>query len=689
LVPAAYTLFIVPALAAAILARFNYLSIAVLAGIGIGMLQSEVGFLKSQHSFLPSSGLPELVPLVLILLVLVVRARPLPTRGALIQQHLGRAPRPRRLGPSALVGMAVGVVALVALHGSWRAAAVTSLVYGIIALSLVVVTGYAGQVSLAQLTLAGVGAFLLAPLTASWGVPFPFAPLLAALGATIIGVIVGLPAVRIRGLPLAVVTLALAVAVQALWFQNTDIVTSGGKNVSGPSFLGVDLRAHIGAAYPRLGFSIMVLIVVAMVAVGVAKLRTSRLGSAMLAVRANERSAAAAGVNVMWTKLVAFALAAFIAGIGGSMLAYLQGNVTFDPFDVILGLGLFATAYLAGITSVSGGVLAGVLAVGGLVFYASDQWLSLGGDWYQVLTGLGLILTVVLNPEGLVGPIHDGLDRRRWRRAQAEPPREAVPVAPVRPSLAALETAPSTPVLSLCDITVHYGGVTAVSGVSLEINEGDIAGLIGPNGAGKTTLVDAISGFAEASGTVTLDGRRLDHLKPHRRVRAGLGRTFQGIEIWGDLSVGENVMVGVAGAARRDGEAGDGDHQQILDRLHLSEVGDRPAGELSQGQRRLVSIARALVARPRVLILDEPAAGLDSTESQWLGERLRDIRALGTTILVIDHDMSLVLNLCDPIHVLNFGALIASGSPTAIRSDRAVAEAYLGTTGADRSTVTA
>ena len=160
--------------------------------------------------------------------------------------------------------------------------------------------------------------------------------------------------------------------------------------------------------------------VLVIVAVSVALLRRSRLGSAMLAVRANERSAAGAGINVVRVKILAFAIAAFIAGLGGAMLGYKQGNLTFDPFDVLIGIGVFATAYLAGITSVSGGILAGMLAAGGIVYYATTQWLDLG-DWYGTITGVGLVLTVVLNPEGIVGPFHVMLEKMRTRPRHRSP----------------------------------------------------------------------------------------------------------------------------------------------------------------------------------------------------------------------------------------------------------------------------
>jgi len=673
--PGAYSLFIVPALAAAIAGRFQGMAIAVGVGLLIGMLQSESAYLQSRYSWLPSSGLPEMIPLALILAILIWRTQPLPGRGELIRHSLGRAPRPRNLAVPTVIATAAAVVALVSLHGTWRSALLTSLIFGVISLSLVVVTGFAGQVSLAQLVLAGVAAFLLSPLTVSWGVPFPIAPIIAALGATLVGVVVGLPATRIRGLPLAVVTLALAVAVEAYWFRNTDFVSSSGKPISGPTLFGMDLRVGHGSAFPRLPFCFVVLATLVLTALVVAKIRTSRIGSAMLAVRANERSAAASGINVVRTKLGAFAIASFIAGLGGTLLAYKQGNVTFDPFDAILGLSVFATAYLAGITSVSGGILAGVLAFSGLVYHFSDMELHLGG-WYTAVTGVLLVFTVIQNPEGIVGPLHTRWEGRRARRA-APPAFDAPePVVKTAQPSAAAEASDAT-VLLLDSLVVRYGGVTAVDDVSFDVKRGQIVGLIGPNGAGKTTLIDAVCGFTRCRGHVSLLGQPLDQMRPFERARAGLARTFQAIELWEDLSVEENITAGMTAAS---GRAGPREVENVLALLGLTRLRERSPAQLSQGQRQLVSIARALVGCPKVLLLDEPAGGLDSTESRWLGERLRDVRDSGVTILIVDHDMHLVLNLCDRIEVLNFGRLIASGPPAAIRSDRLVADAYLGAT---------
>jgi ABC-type branched-subunit amino acid transport system ATPase component/ABC-type branched-subunit amino acid transport system permease subunit len=684
LIPISYTLFIVPALAAALVGNFTALGPAIAAALVIGMVQSEIQFLQGVFPALPQFGLVQLVPLLLILVFLVFRGRPLPSRGAIIQQTLGRAPRPRGLLVPLLASAAVGVVALGVTGAGIRAAVITSMIMAIIAISTVVVTGYTGQVSLAQLTLAGVGAFTLNRFAEVLGIPFPIAPILAALAATVIGVIVGLPALRIRGLPVAVVTLALAVALEAFWFRNNDL-NGGiqGAPIGPPTIFSLDLGVGSGDAYPRLAFGIFCLIVLLAVGVGVAVLRRSRLGAAMLAVRANERSAAAAGIDVPRTKIVAFAIGAFIAGLGGALLGYAQTLASPDTFTAIGGLGLFATVYIAGATSLAGGVAAGIIAPGGILFILLDQAFELG-VWYEVIAGIGLVLTVIKNPEGIVGPMHELVDRLRARRTPA-PSGEPSADAEAEPAERAPAPPPGDIVLKVDEIGVRYGGVVAVDKVSFDVRAGEIVGLIGPNGAGKTTLIDAISGFAPSTGRVELLGSDIAKDKPHTRIRAGLGRTFQGIELYEDLTVEENVAVGEEASRHGGQHSEDPVGGDLLDRLfavlRLDEVRDRQVKHLSQGQRQLVSVARALAGRPKVILLDEPAGGLDSAESRWLGERLCAVRDAGVTVVMIDHDMGLVLDVCDRIVVLDLGSVIADGGPAQIRRDPAVTRAYLGTTG--------
>ncbi|KPM54243.1 ABC transporter [Frankia sp. CcI49] len=706
--PTTYTLFVVPALAAAVVGGFKNLIPTVAAGIVIGMLQAEAQSLVSEDvSWLPKTGSSELIPLVVILVALLITGRGLTVRGGLLRQPLGRAPRPRSLTLPTLSGTALGVLGLLVTTGTWRAAVIGTFIAAIIGLSLVVVTGYAGQVSLAQLALAGSAAFTLSGLTQSWHVPFPFAPLLAALAATVLGVVIGLPALRLKGLTLGIVTLALAYTIEAVWFRNTDIVDSDGAQVTQPKLFGLDLSVGTGHAFPRLPFGLLCLAVLVAVAFGVAKLRTSALGSAMLAVRANEQSAAGIGINVVAVKVASFAIASFIAGLGGSLLAYRLNTVTFASFTALGGLSLLSTAYLAGVTSVYGGILAGVMASTGITFIAMDRWVHLG-DWFPVITGVLLLVALIGHPEGFASGGHDladRLDRLRHRRAgkspakqvaapaagalstpaeTAEPSAETVVLAGLAKPDAAAEADPAKPttqvapagtVLEIDGLTVRYGGVTAVSEVSMRVDAGQIVGLIGPNGAGKTSVIDATTGFTRADGTVRLAGTHIEGLPTHSRVRRGLARTFQSLELYDDLTVEENVSAALFGAS------GDERHRALasaLDLVGLADRAGRHAGELSQGERQLVSIARACATGPKALLLDEPAAGLDTTESVWLGERIRSISATGVGVILVDHDVSLVLSVCDYIYVLDFGKVIAEGDPAAIRANRAVADAYLG-----------
>lgn len=667
--PVAYTMFIVPALAAALVGNFAAISITVGAGLVIGMLQSEATKLQTTWDWMPDAGVAEAVPLILIIGFLLIRGRPLPGRGAVTRNDLGRSPRPNRLVIPGIVGVVVAVLALVTTSGSLRLAVIATMIYAIIALSQVVVTGYAGQVSLAQLTLAGVGAYALSRLTNDLNIPFPLAPLLAACAAMVIGVIVGLPALRVRGLPLMVATLALAVFCEAFWFRNPSL--NGGLQgapVESPSIFGIDLGIGAGEGYPRIAFGILCLVVLTLVAYGVAALRRSGLGASMLAVRANERSAAAAGINVGATKLIAFAIASFLAGLGGSLLAYQQTLATAGSYAVFAGIGLFAVFYIAGVTSISGAVLAGIIAPGGLMYFAADKYASFG-DYYMLVSGILLVLTVVTSPDGVIGYLHKiSMPARRRAPQSAHDDAQAAPSTPVTP--------PSGKVLlSARDVTVRYGAVTAVDGVSFDLRSGEIVGLIGPNGAGKTTLIDAISGFAASSGTVTLGGTTLNGLAPHRRSREGLGRTFQDIELYGELSVAENLAIA---ARRAPGDTAE-NVRDVLRMLEISHLSDVVAADLSQGQRQLVAVARVLAGQPEVALLDEPAAGLDSTESRWLGDRLRAARAHGVSMVLVDHDMDLVLSLCDRVIVLDLGAVIAEGTPDEIRRSPAVVNAYLGT----------
>jgi branched-chain amino acid transport system ATP-binding protein len=248
-----------------------------------------------------------------------------------------------------------------------------------------------------------------------------------------------------------------------------------------------------------------------------------------------------------------------------------------------------------------------------------------------------------------------------------------------------------TDILQARGVSVHYGGVQALADADLDVREGELVGLIGPNGAGKTTLVDALTGFVRYTGTVTLDDDDLTGLPPHQRARRGLARTWQSIELFDDLTVWENLAVGsgrssfwdLAKDLVRPAAASAAEIERALDLVELGWAAELMPDELSQGQRKLVGVARAIAPGPRLLLLDEPAAGLDTSESEELGRRLRALAHAGSSMLLIDHDMGLVLGVCDRIVVLEFGKVIASGTPDEVRRERRVVEAYLGSAGAE------
>jgi ABC-type branched-subunit amino acid transport system permease subunit len=414
-----YTLMVVAALGAVLLARLRSFAVVVAAALVIGMLQSELLYLQTIWTWLPQDGIQEGVPFVLIVVAMVALGRRPPSRGELAavrSSSLGRPARPLR---SAMLALAAGCAGLLLLQGYLRAGMITSLVALPVCLSLVVLTGYCGQISMAQMAFAGIGGFTLSHLSLGLGIPFPFSLLLSALIAVPVGWLVGLPAARIRGINLAVITLALAVVADALLFANQSYAGGiYGRSVSGPHLLGIDLGIfgdHPGE-YPRVAFGVLVLAIDVLLGLLVAGVRLSALGRRLIAVRSNERAASAAGINVARAKLTAFGLSAFIAALGGGLLAYQQHVIAAGEFGVFVSLTFLAIAYVGGVGRISGAVIAALLmAPASLGAGLIDKVVSF--DRYQlVVAGLLLVVSVIQLPDGLAGKLEPLRDLRavRW-----------------------------------------------------------------------------------------------------------------------------------------------------------------------------------------------------------------------------------------------------------------------------------
>jgi ABC-type branched-subunit amino acid transport system ATPase component len=445
-------------------------------------------------------------------------------------------------------------------------------------------------------------------------------------------------------------------------------------------------------------FGFLVLVSTVLLALLVANVRRASLGQRMLAVRSNERAAAASGINVRNTKLAGFGIAAFLAGMAGALYAYNFGSVSYTRFGPLAALGLIAFAYFGGITMISGAIIAGVGATEGLLPRAFDEWLGLSGTWALLIGGIALIVTLLVHPEGIAGAGYKRKQQKEKRlaaEAAAAEPRARVTRPPRDAHRPRREPGPV--VLAADGVSVSFGGLRALDDVDLTVSEGQLVGLIGPNGAGKTTFIDAITGFVPYQGRVELDGRGLDGLPAHARADRGLARTWQSIELFDDLSVRENLTVAsyhpstwatVRETLTRPVTT-TSDVDAALELLGLGEAAGAMPEDLSQGQRKLVGIARALASRPRLLCLDEPAAGLDAREGEELAHHLRDVVDAGTAMLLIDHDMGLVLGISDYVVVLEFGKVIAHGPPDVVRRHPQVIEAYLGSAAAELQAVDA
>jgi len=440
LTPTAFSLLIIPALAAALLGRFSSFGVTAVAALVIGMLQSVLTNLPNSVSWFPRVGTQDALPFVAIILAIFFLGKSLPTRGMVLEPRLPSAPAPTRAGIISGTAALVVVGALFfVVSSALRIAMINSIVAAVLCLSLVVLTGYVGQISLFQLALAGISAYSLCKLTTDFGIPFPIAPLLASLVATAAGLIAATPALRVRGVNLAIITLAGGYAIQTFFFNNpTYTGGSTGAVTDPPHLFGLKLDFAQGSNIGTPAFGILCLVVLGIAALSVVNIRRRPTGRRMLALRANERAAAASGINVAATKFMAFGLSSFIAGLAGTLIAYQQTQVS-GPFDALSSISFLAIAYLGGITGVAGSFVAGTLVSGGVWFWVYQTYIF--GDnaveIFNLIAGLGLILVAIFNPEGAVGATRASFElvaeKIKARQKVKNPPPSSPPVEPRRP----------------------------------------------------------------------------------------------------------------------------------------------------------------------------------------------------------------------------------------------------------------
>ena len=416
--------FLIPALGAALIGQFRNVWPTVITGMAIGMVQSTFTKLQGDISWFPEYGARQGLPFIIIIVAMVFLGERLPDRGSVDTWRLPAVPPAKVTAIGVVAPVALAVIGLFVLDPLWRGAIMTSTIAVVLALSLVVLTGFGGQTSLAQMAFAGIAGFALSKIATQWGVPFPLAPILAALVAMVFGVLVGFPALRVRGTNLAIITLAGGVAITEFVFKNPKYVgdaSTGGAKVPNPKLGSWDLGLILGDEASRPIFGVFLVVVALVISLAVVNIRRSASGRRMLAVRSNERAASAVGISVARVKLLVFATSSFIAGVGGCLIAYRFGSVSDASFGAIASLTALAVAYLGGITCVSGAVTSGITATSGVAFYAMAQITGSLGQWEAFIGGTLLILTAVLNPEGIAGGIRAKAAATRTAAATPRP----------------------------------------------------------------------------------------------------------------------------------------------------------------------------------------------------------------------------------------------------------------------------